>query len=68
MECPCKDCTERTEDCHANCGRYKDWKIWHDNRRRQERLNRVSIWSPRAGYWIKKGGYWRNSKIIRRRK
>lgn len=28
----CKDCTERTLDCHVDCERYKEAKRKHDKR------------------------------------
>ena len=27
---PCRDCTQRSAECHANCEHYKDYKIKHE--------------------------------------
>lgn len=24
--CPCKECTERTSECHGKCQKYLEWK------------------------------------------
>lgn len=36
---PCKDCTDRHENCHAECDRYKVWK--HDITEEKNRIARM---------------------------
>lgn len=33
MTCPCRECQERHENCHASCERYGEWKAMKDRAR-----------------------------------
>lgn len=30
LKAPCKDCTERHMNCHADCIKYKNWRAEYD--------------------------------------
>lgn len=37
---PCKGCTKRAINCHANCKDYTDWKVQWDERQAEGRAER----------------------------
>ena len=37
MNCPCRGCRERTEDCHGSCGRYREYRHIKDAIRLQRK-------------------------------
>lgn len=55
-ECPCKDCTERTVDCHGKCEKYLAWA--KENEKRRNHINLMN----RSAYLQKR------EKPVRRRK
>ena len=38
---PCKDCEERTQDCHSYCERWKKWEIKHKIEKARERKFKI---------------------------
>lgn len=38
---PCKDCPDRTEDCHGYCEEWKEWKAQHEKDKERERLYKL---------------------------
>lgn len=39
---PCKDCGERESGCHSQCERYKAYTFYHEEIKRQQRLENLS--------------------------
>ena len=37
---PCRDCTQRSAECHANCGQYKEYEIKHAEEREKNRCQK----------------------------
>lgn len=35
--CPCRDCGQRSADCHAVCGAYAGWNAEHQRRKNERR-------------------------------
>ena len=33
MKCPCRDCADRTAECHGDCPRYAEWDAWNKKRK-----------------------------------
>lgn len=33
VKCPCNNCSDRHESCHATCDKYLDWKVDYDSYR-----------------------------------
>ena len=40
MTAPCKNCKERTSDCHRICAKYQAYSAENDQRRKQRYLRR----------------------------
>lgn len=50
-EPPCRGCNDRTEACHASCGRYAEWQAAHIEALRKYKNRRLAdamAYNPRA--------------------
>ena len=39
LNTPCKDCEERTVDCHTTCKKYKDYVVYVEEGRKARRAD-----------------------------
>lgn len=51
MNSPCMYCNDRSETCHSECSKYKEYQVKHKKQKAAEKASR-SVWRAFNGYQI----------------
>ena len=50
MTCPCKDCPNRTSDCHGKCAGYQEWSKLNEEARNKRNEANLSAYLSKPKY------------------